>query len=551
MFASVCRSRLCRALAAAAPAAPGLLMLRNLARWCYRRRRTVLAVWLLALMGCVFLGKSVGGKYSQSLRLPGTESQKAADLLEADFPSRAGDSGQIVVSAPDVRANKVRTDVTELLDQVARVPGVTDVVSPYSSAGARQIAEGGSVAYATVDFTDGIEDIPSATTDRVLALAEHARSLGLRVELGGQMFEENKPPGGTAAIGLLAAVVILLLTFGSVLAMGLPIMIALFGIGTGLSLVVVTSHILSTPEFTNELASMIGIGVGIDYALFIVTRYRQALHDGLEPERGGRARDRHRGPGGAVRRSHGDDLALRTVPDGRRVRAGPRRRRVADGRVGDGGVGHAAPRGARLLRSRDRPVQRAGPPAPRERAPRQPLVPLEPGRAAPAVDGGDRRARDARRARDPAVRHAPRLQRRREQPEVDDDPQGLRPPRDGVRRGLQRPAGPRGGAVAPGRHRRVVEARRRHRRGSRRRSRQPAVCQPVGLGGGDPGGSPIRAAESGDGLAHPQPAQERDPRGHGRLVDEGVRGRLHGCRASTSRTGSRLASCCSSARCCS
>jgi putative drug exporter of the RND superfamily len=259
-------------------------MLRNLALWCYRRRRTVLATWLLVLVGCVFLSKSVGGAYSQSLRLPGTESQKAADLLDADFPSRAGDSGQVVVAAADVRDAAFKARVTELLDEIAQVPGVAEVVSPYTPAGARQIAKDGSVAYASLDFSTGIEDIRGSTTDRVIALADHARSLGLRVELGGQMFDSNGPPAGTAAIGLLAAVVILLLTFGSVLAMGLPIMIALFGIGTGISLVAVVSHLVSTPEFTTELASMIGIGVGIDYALFIVTRYRQGLHDGLEPE---------------------------------------------------------------------------------------------------------------------------------------------------------------------------------------------------------------------------------------------------------------------------
>jgi RND superfamily putative drug exporter len=260
-------------------------MLRSLALWCYRRRRTVVVSWLIVLIAFVALSQSVGGTYSQSLQLPGTESQKAADLLDAEFPSRSGDSGQVVVAAANVRAGTVKAPVAALLELITHVPGVADVVSPYSSAGTRQISIDGTVAYATIDFTLSTEDIRQATTDRIIALAEQARRPGLRVELGGQMFETGGAPGGTAVIGLLAAVVILLLTFGSVLAMGLPIMIALFGIGTGLSLVVVLSHVLPTPDFTTELASMIGIGVGIDYALFIVTRYRQGLHDGLEPER--------------------------------------------------------------------------------------------------------------------------------------------------------------------------------------------------------------------------------------------------------------------------
>ena len=259
-------------------------MLRSLALWCYRRRRIVLLTWILVLVACIFLGRSIGGSYSQSLRLPGTESQKAADLLDADFKAQAGDSGQLVFAATDVRAAKVKARVTALIDAVALVPGVVDVVSPYAPAGARQIAADGTVAYATVDFVHDNANISGATTDRITALAANARGAGLRVELGGQMFETGGAPGGTAAIGLLAAVVILLLTFGSVLAMGLPILIALFGIGTGLSLVAVLSHVLATPDFTSELASMIGIGVGIDYALFIVTRYRQGLHDGLDPE---------------------------------------------------------------------------------------------------------------------------------------------------------------------------------------------------------------------------------------------------------------------------
>ena len=259
-------------------------MLRSLALWCYRHRRTVLVAWLLVLVACIVVSKSYGGSYSQSLRLPGTESQKAADLLDKGFQSRAGDSGQIVVAATDVRTAAVKARVGALLAEVAHVRGVADVVSPYSAAGGRQIAQDGTVAYATVDFALGSGDIPQATTDRIIALATHARESGVQLELGGQMFEKGAAPGGTAVIGLLAAVVILLLTFGSVLAMGLPIMIALFGIGTGLSLVAVMSHVIPTPDFTTELASMIGIGVGIDYALFIVTRYRQGLHDGLDPE---------------------------------------------------------------------------------------------------------------------------------------------------------------------------------------------------------------------------------------------------------------------------
>src|SRR5689334_9905701 len=107
-------------------------MLRSLALWCYRRRRVVLALWLLVLIACMFAGRTIGGAYSESLRLPGTESQKAADLLDKEFQSKAGDSGQLVVAAPDVRAAVVKQRVAALVADIAQVPGVADVVSPYS-----------------------------------------------------------------------------------------------------------------------------------------------------------------------------------------------------------------------------------------------------------------------------------------------------------------------------------------------------------------------------------------------------------------------------------
>ena len=131
------------------------------------------------------------------------------------------------------------------------------------------------------------------------------------------MFQSSRLVGRDELIGVIAAMVILLVVFGSVLAMGLPIMIALFGIGIGLALVELLSHVVATPSFTTQLASMIGIGVGIDYALFIVTRYRQGLHDGLDARGSRRPRDRHRRSRGAVRRLHGRDLDPRPVPHGR------------------------------------------------------------------------------------------------------------------------------------------------------------------------------------------------------------------------------------------
>ena len=260
-------------------------MLQRLAHACYRHRRRVVVLWLVALVAVNIIGSQVGSNYSQSFALPGTESQRAIDLLQARFPAKAGDSGQIVFAdAAGVRNPAIEARMTDVFARVAQVPGVTGVESPYVARGARQVSKDGTVAYATVDFAKRDNQITTQTTDAIEHLASGARQSGLHVELGGNMFQSKPALGATELIGIIAAIIILLVVFGSVLAMGLPIMTALAGIGIGLAFAEMISQVLSTPNFTTELASMIGIGVGIDYALFIVTRYRQGLHDGLDPE---------------------------------------------------------------------------------------------------------------------------------------------------------------------------------------------------------------------------------------------------------------------------
>ncbi|HEV2311325.1 MAG TPA: MMPL family transporter, partial [Acidimicrobiia bacterium] len=190
----------------------------------------------------------------------------------------------VFADAAGVRDPATEARMNDVFARVAQVPGVTGVESPYSPFGARQVSKDGTVAYATVDFAKRDNQITTKTTDAIERVAFGARQGALHVELGGNMFQSKPALGATELIGIIAAIIILLVVFGSVLAMGLPIMTALAGIGIGLALVEMISQILSTPNFATELASMIGIGVGIDYALFIVTRYRQGLQEGLEPE---------------------------------------------------------------------------------------------------------------------------------------------------------------------------------------------------------------------------------------------------------------------------
>jgi putative drug exporter of the RND superfamily len=263
-------------------------MLERVTRWSYRRRWTILVIWFVALFGSGLLASSLGGEYSNDFSLPGAESQEAYDLLVDRFPAFSGDTADIVFRAEQgITDPEVQSAMEALFADLSDLDHVVAVDSPYSKAGARQIAPGGQIAFATVRFENlDQEPVPIEVIDALKARAEEAERPGLTIEPGGSavVFSEFEQPGGAESIGFLAAILILLITFGSVLAMALPIMMALFGIGIGIALIFLFANFLNVPDFTTQLASMIGIGVGIDYALFIVTRYRQHLHAGNDPE---------------------------------------------------------------------------------------------------------------------------------------------------------------------------------------------------------------------------------------------------------------------------
>ncbi len=244
-----------------------------------RHPRRVIIGWILLLIAALALSSALVPKYANNFSLPGTESQRALDLLQRDFPAQAGDSDQIVFGAREGSVNDaaVRERVEPMLAKVATLPHVTGVVSPYSTKGAHQISPDGKVAFATVTFDERANVLPPAATDRVISAAKGIATPELEVALGGNAIEQAQRPsfGAATAIGLLAAVIVLLITFGSFVAMGLPIVTALLGLGTGIGLAGIASHLMDMPNFATELAAMIGLGVGIDYALFIVTRFRE------------------------------------------------------------------------------------------------------------------------------------------------------------------------------------------------------------------------------------------------------------------------------------
>src|SRR5256714_3447388 len=255
-------------------------------RWAPRRRRLVVLGWIVALVGAYGASSAVGTNYSNSFSLEGPDSQRAVDLLKRDFPAQSGDSDQIVfhVRSGTITEAAVRARIAPVLEQIRRLPHVSGAISPYSSAGSREVSRDGQIAFATVNFDQRANVVSKAAVERVISVAHTARSPQLEVQLGGQAIEQTEKVSiGTATVvGLIAAMIVLLVTFGSVLAMGLPILTALLGLGAAIGLAGLGSQVISTPDFATQLAAMIGLGVGIDYALFLITRFRQNFRSGMD-----------------------------------------------------------------------------------------------------------------------------------------------------------------------------------------------------------------------------------------------------------------------------
>ncbi len=253
----------------------------RLARWTTSHRKYVVLGWIVLLVGINVLAQSAGTSYSNNFTLPNSDAQRASDLLQRSFPAQAGDRDTIVykVTSGSVEDPAIKARMSAMFAHVAKLPHVAAVISPYAGAtSGKSISANGQIAFATVVFNEKANDLPKKAAERVVDVARAAQRNGLQVELGGQAIEATEQAGFgiSTAVGLLAAIVVLLLTFGSLTAMGLPIVTALFGLGTGLGVIALFTHVVDTPNFSSELAAMIGLGVGIDYALFILTRFREA-----------------------------------------------------------------------------------------------------------------------------------------------------------------------------------------------------------------------------------------------------------------------------------
>src|SRR3954447_8855199 len=261
-------------------------MLQRLERFSYRRRRWVLGGWIILLVATFALASSLNGAFKTEFKLPGTESQEAFDLLaKSSFKNRQVSAQIVFATNQGVDDAAVQQAMEGLFAEIEDKIADVEVASPYAAEGARQIARNGKIAYAEVNFADRSGEELTNAGKEIKRLAHKIDVPRLTLEFGGDLFTAAEMGGASEAIGLLAAMIILLLAFGSLLAMGLPIGTALFGIGTGVAIVLSVRTLIDMPDFTTAAVAMVGLGVGIDYALFIVTRYRENLSAGADPER--------------------------------------------------------------------------------------------------------------------------------------------------------------------------------------------------------------------------------------------------------------------------
>jgi RND superfamily putative drug exporter len=255
----------------------------RLGRLSYRRRWIVLALWLLVLLGAGAAAGTLSDRYSDAFSIPGTESQEALDALADRFPAAglANASANVVIAAPEgetLATPERRAAVAALLEQVREVPDVAFVTDPFTSGG---LSSDGRIAQATATYDVELLGVEPEGREALLDTAGPAEAAGLQVEFSGPAAQETQQEGGGGElVGVAAAAVVLLFTFGSVIAAGLPLITAIVGVGIGLSAITALTGFVELSSTAPVLALMLGLAVGIDYALFITSRYRQELLDG-------------------------------------------------------------------------------------------------------------------------------------------------------------------------------------------------------------------------------------------------------------------------------
>src|SRR3954464_5517376 len=260
----------------------------RLARLCNRHRWRTFGAWLLALVAIQVVASSVGVKEISSFRLPGTESQRAYDLLADHFPAAKGDTDQIVYRAKTGTLNDPanKQAIAASLKKVAANGDVASVASPFEQGG--QVTKDGRIGVASLVYKESTNDIDLDPLKAIQDDAFTARSGSLQVEHGGpgaEVVRFGDQQSSAEFVGIVLAAIVLLITFGSLVAAGLPLLATLLALGSALGLITLISHLVDTPDFATQLASLIGLGVGIDYSLFVVTRFRAEVRGGLDRDR--------------------------------------------------------------------------------------------------------------------------------------------------------------------------------------------------------------------------------------------------------------------------
>lgn len=250
--------------------------LKRWARFTTRHPWQVIGGWVALVLVLAVLASTMGGSFADRFSIPGSESQQALDTLRTEFPAYAGDSAQIVFhSESDIRSDSaVQESIISFVEQAATLPEVTYVASPLDP-NTPTISADGTIAYATVLYDKQAAEIDPASIDRLEELVHETAGPGLETIAGGSVIQEMPETGTSELIGVAAAIVILLVAFGSLVAMGLPIITAIAGVGISMLLTIVMANVINFSSITTALVSMMGLGVGIDYALFIINRFRE------------------------------------------------------------------------------------------------------------------------------------------------------------------------------------------------------------------------------------------------------------------------------------
>ncbi|QEV16349.1 MMPL family transporter [Streptomyces alboniger] len=259
----------------------------KLGRLAFRRRRYVALLWVALLVGAGVAASTAPAPPEDSFSMPGTESQKAFDLLEKRFPDASADgaSARVVIRAPKgekITSAESKAEVGKMVAAIGKGSQVAGVDDPYK---AKTVSKDGTTAYTSVTYKVAAPELTDKSREALTKATDETRDAGMTVETGGDAVMAEQEMGGSAElIGIAISAVVLILTFGSLVAAGMPLLTAIIGVGIGISSIAALGSVLDLSGTTSTLAMMIGLAVGIDYALFIVSRYRAEIAEGRTPE---------------------------------------------------------------------------------------------------------------------------------------------------------------------------------------------------------------------------------------------------------------------------